>query len=99
MGNTTKRYSTMSVDLSIKIVYEWEGALEGNSKPHIFVNSSASDLSRLDSRFTVRFENRPGELASPESTFAHSACIYPSEIRRHLSKKLAIQSSSMSSGF
>ena len=46
----------------------------------------------------VRFENRPGELASPDKSLDHSVCMSRSEMRRHLSKKFVIQSSSMFSG-
>src|SRR5260370_15143856 len=65
---------------------------------HRLENIFASDLSRLASKAMVRLENRPGELASPDNTLAHNFCISSSEMRRHLSKKLAIQSSSTFSG-
>jgi hypothetical protein len=43
----------------------------------------------------VRFEYRPGALASPANTFDQRVCISSFEMSRHLSKKCVIQSSSM----
>lgn len=94
-----KRDSNFGVDFFGEIENRSGRGPISKTKPQSVVNNMALVLSRLPRRFTVRFENRPGELASPARILAQRPCICSSEIRRHLSKKFAIQSSPMSSGF
>src|SRR5437867_12490007 len=59
-------YSSVTVDFVI-CVEDWGSKFCAivNPKPQSRENSMASDLSRLPTRFTVRFENLPGEFGFP----------------------------------
>jgi len=67
-------------------------------KLHNFVKSIASFLSKEATQSTVRLENFHGLFASQARILDQIDCISSSEVSLHLSKKLAIQSSSMFSG-